>query len=111
LILITSPGGSDRSIKSFDLNTGQLTTEFSGHAHRVSCLQMHQTNENIVISGSNDRKARIWDARVGTTAIALVAEHNDAIRRLQFDNIKLITGGVSASYFFQNIELLKIISL
>jgi hypothetical protein len=54
-------------------------------------------NENIVISGSNDRTARIWDARVGNTAVALVAEHEDAIRRLQFDDLKLITGGVSNS--------------
>jgi WD40 repeat protein len=55
-------------------------------------------NENIVISGSNDRTARIWDARVGNTAVALVAEHEDAIRRLQFDDLKLITGGVSNSF-------------
>jgi WD40 repeat protein len=75
-----------------------LTTEFSGHGHRVSCLQMHRMNENIVISGSNDRTARIWDARVGNTAVALVAEHEDAIRRLQFDDLKLITGGVSNSF-------------
>ena len=75
-----------------------MTTEFSGHGHRVSCLQMHRMNENIVISGSNDRTARIWDARVGNTAVALVAEHEDAIRRLQFDDLKLITGGVSYSF-------------
>ena len=75
-----------------------MTTEFSGHGHRVSCLQMHRMNENIVISGSNDRTARIWDARVGNTAVALVAEHEDAIRRLQFDDLKLITGGVSNSF-------------
>ena len=56
-------------------------------------------NENIVISGSNDRTARIWDARVGNTAVALVAEHEDAIRRLQFDDLKLITGGVSNSFY------------
>jgi WD40 repeat protein len=86
-------GGSDRYIKVFDLNTGQRMTEFVGHAHRVSCLQMHATNSSLVISGSNDRTARIWDTRVGSTAVALVAEHDEAIRRLQFDGVKLITGG------------------
>ena len=86
-------GGSDRCIKVFDLNTGQTMNEFAGHGHRVSCLQIHRMNSNLVISGSNDRTARIWDSRIGSNSIATVAEHDEAIRRLQFDDVKLITGG------------------
>lgn len=63
------------------MNTGQRMNEFVGHAHRVSCLQMHSVNPSLVISGSNDRTARIWDTRVGSNFVALIAEHDEAIRR------------------------------
>ncbi len=86
-------GGSDRSVLVHDLETGEVVQQFRGHAHRVSCLQMHRTNPALVISGSNDRSARMWDTRAGGTCVAIVAQHVEAIRRLRFDDVKLITGG------------------
>ena len=67
-----------------------------GHTHRVSCLQMGPLgNQCLVISGSNDKTACLWDTRLHERNgfVRRLKTHDKAIRRLQFDNNKLITGG------------------
>ena len=57
---------------------------------------MHEKNHHLVVSGSNDRSARLWDTRAGNREVAVVAQHQEAIRRLQFDGMKMISGGDDA---------------
>ena len=56
-------------------------------------IQMHNTNHHLVISGSNDRSARLWDTRMSPNEVAIIARHEEAIRRLQIDDVKMISGG------------------
>ena len=95
-------GGSDRLIRVWDLTSGVETRTLGAvgsdysHSHRVSCLQMGLGgNPNLVISGSNDRTARLWDIRLHTNHgfVRKLKSHQKAVRRLQFDDYKLITGG------------------
>jgi WD40 repeat protein len=95
-------GGSDRLIRVWDIESGveKRTLGSAGspycHSHRVSCLQMGLSgNPNLVISGSNDRAACLWDTRLHQNYgfVRKLKTHQKAVRRLQFDNYKLITGG------------------
>lgn len=69
----------------------------SGHTDGVMCLQFSETLSHpafpILITGSYDRTARVWNLETGREIHCLTG-HTRAIRALQFDEAKLITGSM-----------------
>ena len=68
-----------------------------GHTDGVMCLQFSETLQHpsfpVLITGSYDRTARIWNMETGTE-IRCLRGHSRAVRALQFDEAKLITGSM-----------------
>lgn len=68
-----------------------------GHADGVMCLQFSETLSHpafpILITGSYDRTARVWNLETGRELHCLTG-HTRAVRALQFDEVKLITGSM-----------------
>ncbi|KAI9056838.1 WD40 repeat-like protein [Trametes sanguinea] len=68
-----------------------------GHTDGVMCLQFSETLAHpsfpVLITGSYDRTARVWNLETGAEVHSLVG-HTRAIRALQFDAVKLITGSM-----------------
>ena len=68
-----------------------------GHTDGVMCLQFSETLTHpsfpVLITGSYDRTARVWNLETGTEVHCL-SGHTRAIRALQFDECKLITGSM-----------------
>ncbi|KAI0648210.1 WD40-repeat-containing domain protein [Trametes meyenii] len=68
-----------------------------GHTDGVMCLQFSETLAHpsfpVLITGSYDRTARVWNLETGAALHSLVG-HTRAIRALQFDAAKLITGSM-----------------
>ncbi|KII88778.1 hypothetical protein PLICRDRAFT_141328 [Plicaturopsis crispa FD-325 SS-3] len=68
-----------------------------GHTDGVMCLQFSETLSHpsfpILITGSYDRTARVWNLETGQEVLALKG-HTRAVRALQFDEAKLITGSM-----------------
>ena len=69
----------------------------SGHTDGVMCLQFSETLSHpafpILITGSYDRTARVWNLETGREIHCLTG-HTRAVRALQFDEVKLITGSM-----------------
>lgn len=69
----------------------------SGHTDGVMCLQFSETLAHpafpILITGSYDRTARVWNLETGREIHCLTG-HTRAVRALQFDEAKLITGSM-----------------
>jgi F-box and WD-40 domain protein MET30 len=69
----------------------------SGHTDGVMCLQFSETLTHpafpILITGSYDRTARVWNLETGREIHCLIG-HTRAVRALQFDEAKLITGSM-----------------
>lgn len=69
----------------------------SGHTDGVMCLQFSETLTHpafpILITGSYDRTARVWNLETGREIHCLTG-HTRAVRALQFDEAKLITGSM-----------------
>lgn len=72
----------------------------SGHTDGVMCLQFSETLSHpafpILITGSYDRTARVWNLETGREVRCLTG-HSRAIRALQFDEAKLITGSMDST--------------
>ena len=68
-----------------------------GHTDGVMCLQFSESLSHpafpVLITGSYDRTARVWNLETGTEVHCL-SGHTRAIRALQFDEAKLITGSM-----------------
>jgi F-box/WD-40 domain protein MET30 len=70
-----------------------------GHTNGVMCLQFHQNlptaspSYPVLITGSYDRTARVWNLETGECVRTLTG-HTRAIRALQFDGMMLITGSM-----------------
>lgn len=68
-----------------------------GHTDGVMCLQFSETMSHpsfpILITGSYDRTARVWNMETGAE-IRCLKGHTRAVRALQFDEAKLITGSM-----------------
>ncbi|KAF7295134.1 hypothetical protein MIND_01051900 [Mycena indigotica] len=68
-----------------------------GHTDGVMCLQFSESMSNpdfpVLITGSYDRTARVWNLETGEELHCLKG-HARAVRALQFDSVKLITGSM-----------------
>jgi F-box and WD-40 domain protein MET30 len=68
-----------------------------GHKDGIMCLQINENLSHpsfpILITGSYDRTARVWNLDTGAQ-IHCLEGHTSAIRSLQFDEVKLVTGSM-----------------
>ena len=68
-----------------------------GHKDGVMCLQINENLTHpsfpILITGSDDRTARVWNLETGSQ-IHCLEGHTRPIRSLQFDEVKLVTGSM-----------------
>ena len=70
---------------------GRFTTKvFKGHTNGVMCVQF---DDKVLISGSYDSTAKVWDVNTGELLRTLKG-HTKGIRCLQFDDTKLFTGSL-----------------
>ncbi|QIW94751.1 hypothetical protein AMS68_000269 [Peltaster fructicola] len=73
---------------------GRCSTKvFKGHTNGVMCLQF---DDNILITGSYDSTAKVWDINTGQE-IRTLKGHTSGIRCLQFDDTKLMTGSLDGT--------------
>ena len=57
-------GGSDKTIKIWDLETGKCRASLKGHKDKVNCVAISADGQQLVSAG-NDSLVRIWRARDG----------------------------------------------
>jgi len=67
-------GSRDRTIRQWDIATGQTIRVFTGHARPVSSVAFSPDGKTI-ISGSDDRTIRLWDAETGRERARLVGNN------------------------------------
>ncbi len=87
-------GSYDRTIKVWDVASGQLRYSLRGHGERIRAIAVHPY-QNIIASASNDG-IRIWNLNSGLLLSHL--EHNDWVESLAFspDGTILASGSYDA---------------
>ncbi|KIY46209.1 WD40 repeat-like protein [Fistulina hepatica ATCC 64428] len=72
----------------------------SGHTDGIMCLQLCECLSHpsfpVLITGSYDCTARVWNLATGAT-LHVLEGHTRAIRALQFDDFKLVTGSMDCT--------------
>ncbi|MBD2097498.1 serine/threonine protein kinase [Trichocoleus sp. FACHB-591] len=75
-------GSGDRTVKIWDLTTGQLSQTLLGHEHWVRSVAISPDGE-LVASASNDKTVKIWQLSTGKL-LQTLSGHSDWVRAVTF---------------------------
>jgi len=79
---VVASGSSDRTIKLWALQTGELVTTLVGHSDSVNCLAISPDGK-LLASGSSDRTIKLWSLSTHQV-IAALTNHTAAVNALAF---------------------------
>lgn len=85
-IVIT--GGYDKTIRIFNMETGELIRSLKGHTRCIRALQFDETK---LVSGSMDATVKIWDRHTGE-CIRTLEGHTGGVLSLHFDCRLMVSG-------------------
>lgn len=85
-------GGKDKTVRVWNVATGQVELAFEGHTHIVMSVAFNH-NGTRVVSSSRDKTLRVWDVAVGGEAI-LVLNHEKIVFSVAFnhDGRRIVSG-------------------
>ncbi|WP_414753823.1 protein kinase domain-containing protein [Anabaena sp. CCY 9910] len=84
--------GSDRTIKIWQLATGEDISTLNGHSRKVNAVVFSPDGKTLV-SGSDDNTIKIWNLKTGKV-IRTITGHNDAVHTLAISpNGKTLVSG------------------
>ncbi|CAJ0906104.1 10688_t:CDS:10 [Entrophospora sp. SA101] len=63
-------GSADKTIKVYDITTGNVRQTLTGSAQSVTSVSFNDTSE-MIVGASNDNSARLWLLRTGRTRLTL----------------------------------------
>ncbi|XP_023327038.1 F-box/WD repeat-containing protein lin-23 [Eurytemora carolleeae] len=95
-------GGTDKTIKIYSLGPPgvyKVLHTLVGHKLKVRCVAVHK---DLVVSGSWDRTARIWDSKTGECIRIL--EHEKHIRCIAIDSWRILTGDTEGYVYAWSLE-------
>ncbi|ETO10950.1 hypothetical protein RFI_26425, partial [Reticulomyxa filosa] len=94
-------GSEDKSIRLWDMRTGQQIKKFKGHTFAVWAVEyspfiIKNNNDiigsNVICSGSGDNTIRFWDSRSNKNQLYMIRgddkQHDNAITCIRFVSSK-----------------------
>jgi len=96
--LVTASG--DKSIRIWNMTTGECTHILNGHTSGVCCISYDDV-EKIIVSGSWDKTIRVWNLKNGESKI--LRAHVNGVRCLQVKGNKMISGASDKIIFVWNL--------
>ena len=85
-------GGSDKTARLWDLQTGACLSKFEGHSEGVGSVAW-STDQRLALSGSDDYTARLWDIESGR-CLRVFEEHKGQVKSVAWetDQRRFLTG-------------------
>ncbi|KAJ9106309.1 hypothetical protein QFC21_001454 [Naganishia friedmannii] len=96
-VLIT--GSYDRTVRVWNLDTGETVRVLQGHTRAVRALQFDQV---MLITGSMDRTLKVWNWRTGE-CVRTLEGHTDGVVCLNYNKGTLASGSADAVIKIWNI--------
>lgn len=90
--VLFAAGAGDRTIRRWQLSTGEELPPLHGHTDDVYAVRV-SPNGRWIVSGGRDRTIRIWDAHRGR-GVRVLRDHDDSVYDLAFtrDGALLVSG-------------------
>jgi len=103
----------DKTVKVWDLESGQVTNTLLGHSGLILCLDAHP-KQPILVSGSDDTKMIVWQAAQGKVT-KIIQAHSEPVSSVSFnrDGTIIVSGSYDGSCKLWNAttyELVKVLS-
>ena len=95
-VLIT--GSYDRTVKVWNMHTGQVVRTLTGHTRAIRALQFDQM---LLFTGSMDGTVRMWNWRAAECLRVLEA-HNDGVVSLNYNGYLLASGSADTTIHVWN---------
>lgn len=87
-------------VQLFDLSLGTPKASLKGHGQPVTSLSFNPFASHMLVSGSADKRVRVFDSRCHTSLPSLVLRgHTAGVRSVQMDNWKVVSG----RYVYNNV--------
>ena len=93
-------GSYDRTVRVWNLETGQTIRILCGHMRAVRALQFDEVK---LITGSMDRTLRVWNWRTGV-CVRVLEGHSEGVISLTFDADLLASGSVDTTVKVWNLR-------
>ncbi|XP_052799531.1 F-box/WD repeat-containing protein 8-like [Mya arenaria] len=79
------------TIKLYDIGSGKLLQTLAGHTWLITALNMHESPAHELVTGSADRKVRVYDVRE-RDPVENGYYHSLPVRAVQMDEWKVVSG-------------------
>ena len=84
-------GSWDKTLRVWDLESGQTLRTLEGHARGVTAVALSPDGRHV-ISGSNDRTLRVWDLKDGKEFVTLTVDGKVKACAVARDNSTIVAG-------------------
>ncbi|TDH70630.1 uncharacterized protein CCR75_005099 [Bremia lactucae] len=108
---LLATGGSDRTVRVFDIDKGFCTHNFRGHAGIVTLVQFHPDAAQLsLVSASDDLTVRIWDLYT-QKQVACIQDHMSLVTSVAFseDGSTMLSAGRDKVVNFWDLKDRKLI--
>jgi glucose repression regulatory protein TUP1 len=89
-------GAEDKIIRVWDIASGKIKTQFTGHEQDIYSLD-YSRNGRFIASGSGDRTVRLWDVESGTQTMSLMIDDGVTTVAISPDNRFVAAGSLDKS--------------
>ncbi|XP_050410273.2 F-box/WD repeat-containing protein 8 [Patella vulgata] len=86
---------AEHKVKLYDLSTKQIISTLHGHTWIIQCLHLPEEQTHTLVSGSCDRKVRLYDLRHGGQPSITLIGHVGAVSSVQADDWKIVSSDVA----------------
>ncbi|GFS02288.1 F-box/WD repeat-containing protein 8, partial [Elysia marginata] len=86
-------------VNVYDLSSLHLTASLTGHTWVISTMHLPENVPKQLITGSGDRKIRLYDLRSGTFPMLTLAGHSAKVTCVEMDSWKIVSADEAGFVF------------
>ena len=100
-------GSGDKTLKVWDLATGQEISTLTGHSDWVNAVAVTEDGK-YAVSGSGDKTLKVWDLATGQEIATFIEEGNIHCCAVAPDLVTIVAGDASGKVYFLRLQGIEV---